>query len=205
MCRAGRQSLPRRRSLRSLEWKRPGPRASARRAGGCACQPDRSSPRSRPPDCKRRQGRQSPPPRRSPRSLECTRPGPRASARSRRRRCACRPDRSSPCSRPPDCRRRRGRQSPPQIAVIGIGVRRGERGGARARATVCAGRIGRRRARARQTVSARGVDNLRRSGGRPGDRNISARRGERGGGARARAARLCRQGRSSARSRPPGL
>ena len=42
------------------------------------------------------------------------------------------------------------------------------------------GRTGRRRARGRQTVGALRVDNLRRRG-RPCDRNISARRGERGG------------------------
>ena len=79
------------------------------------------------------------------------------------------------------------------------GVRR--RGGARARAPVCAGRTGRWRARARQTVRGRRLDNLRRNGGRPGDRNISAHRGERGGARAREAVRAGRIDRRRGRSR----
>ena len=56
-----------------------------------------------------------------------------------------------------------------------VRARRRERRRAGASGAVRAGRIGRRRARARRTVGAGRVDNLRRSGGRPGDRNIRAR------------------------------
>ena len=229
---AGRGDNLRRGGGRFGHWNstRPRPRASARwRRRRCTCRPDRSSPRSRPQtvsarrvDNLRCRGGRS-----GDRNIRARRPP--ASARSRPRRCTCRPDRSSARSRPRGYKCPQGRQSaaaealrywnvraPQGRAGAGAAARPGRtcrsaarvtvrarrstalrrgapaesagRDGARWRgAAVRPGRIDRRRARARQTVSAGKVDNLRRSGGRSGDGNIRAR-GRQRGRARARAA-----------------
>ncbi len=82
------------------------------------------------------------------------------------------------------------------VRALGRERRRAGAGGA-----APAGRIGRRRARARQTVGALRVDNLRR-GGRLCDRNMKRPPRRAWGRSRPRH-RLCRPDRSSARSRPP--
>ena len=121
----------------------------------------------------------------------CTCRPDRSSARWRRRRCKCLPGRRSARSRPEGGTYRAGRQSSAAAevaSVTGVEAPGAASVGALAPAALCLlGRIGRRRARARQTVSAGRVDNLRRGGGRPGRRNRSARRRQRRG-ARARCA-----------------
>ncbi len=199
MCRAGRQSLPWRRSRRSLEYTRPGPRAWARRRRRrCTCQPDRSSERSR------RQGLRHKPWRRlGSRSQEGRAVGvyscvgrESADRISLVRYFPARVQQTASAGKIDNLCPRGSRPGDGDVGPV-----RRERAHAPPRTPVRAGWVSRRRTGARNAVHASRVDDLCRGGGRSGHGNISARGRERGrAGARA-AVRASRIDRRSARAR----